>query len=129
MRPELGFCALSLGPEPGPAALSLSKGELADLDRLSPRGRGSVGTGGAWSAWPWLGPHGRGSVRMAGARSAGGRGLRLGFFEVWRPDFKIRKSGSPERVGQAFGIADNDQDQVVRMDYRAVRLGGCFRSH
>lgn len=52
------------------------------------------------------------------------RGLRLGFFQVWRLDFKIRESSSAERVGQPFGIANNDKGQLIRMNDRLVRLSG-----
>ena len=44
-------------------------------------------------------------------------------------DFEIGKAGGAQRVGQPLGIPDHDEGQLVRMDDRAVRLGGCFRSH
>ena len=40
-----------------------------------------------------------------------------------------RESRCAERVGQPLGIPDHDEGQLVRMDDRAVGLGGCFGSH
>ena len=59
------------------------------------------------------------AFRATAARETQGpqlRELRLGFFEVWRPDFEIRESSSAERVGQPFGIANNDKGQLIRMN-------------
>ena len=54
-------------------------------------------------------------------------GLRLPLVE--RADFKVGEAGGAEGVGQPLGIPDDHEGQVIRMDDRAVRLGGCFRRH
>ncbi|HKX14824.1 MAG TPA: hypothetical protein VJN19_06505, partial [Propionibacteriaceae bacterium] len=72
----------------------LVEGELADFDWFSPIARSARGVpryGGARNASSDCSLRSRRSA----ARETEGpqlRELRLGFFEVWRPDFKIRES-------------------------------------
>ena len=44
-------------------------------------------------------------------------------------DFEIGKANSAERVGQTVGIPDHHEGELIRMDDRAVGLGGCIRCY